>query len=573
MPLFSQESLEKLRDRIDLVEVIASFVDLKKQGKSYKGRCPFHEEKTPSFMIQTGQRHYHCFGCGAHGDAIAFLMEKQSYSFAEAVEVLASQFHVTLEKVDSKEDQNLTGLKQALEEYALFTHQLLLYAPIGREALNYLYQRGFTLSMISKFQVGYAPKEIRSFQRYSKISNDLLQKSGLLKGRDSFFQDRILCPIQNPLGQIIGFSARKYLDQALGGKYINSPETPIFHKSKVFFGLNFCRKRIIEEKKVYIVEGHLDAMALIEEGLNLVLAPLGTAFTKEHVASLEKLGIEKVYLLFDSDSAGIKASIKAGNLIQHKGIAVSIVTLPKNEDPFSYVQMHGIHALCDLIEKEIDYLKFLVEYTSKLFDVSSPSGKNKLLETLSVQIKKWEYPVMVHESLKKLASLTQVPSDLLSIPKVKPTLSATKNITQSIEMDLFSVIFSSKKKQKKYLQLIKKYLTKEHFTESLNQKLFEILTSKDTETNFVDLLIAINDQSLFDLFDAISQKKIDSRKETSFFIQTLQKLLDRKWLQEREKVKVLIHDGSLSQEKVSQLAKKFDDLTKKRCVITPSDLF
>lgn len=303
MVLFSKDSLETLKQRIDLVEVMSAHVDFKKSGSAYKALCPFHDEKTPSFMIQKGDSHYHCFGCGAHGDAIQFLMSHQKMSFIEAVESLAQRFHVHLEKLEDKEEQKGPSkalMKEALNFAAQFYHHALLHTAEGHEALQYLYKRGLDLDFIRHFQIGLAPKAhpglLRKVMQAKSIYPDVLLEAGLLgEGRDGnfrdFFSDRIMFPIHHHTGGVIGFSARKYKEDTFGGKYVNTPETPLFKKSKVLFGLNYCRRRIAKERKAIVVEGQIDALRLIHAGFNITVAGQGTAFGEGHVKELMTLKI------------------------------------------------------------------------------------------------------------------------------------------------------------------------------------------------------------------------------------------------------------------------------------------
>ena len=247
MPLFSKDSLDTLRQRIDLVEVLSSHIELKRSGASYKGLCPFHDEKTPSFMIQKGDTHYHCFGCGAHGDAIEFLMTYVRMNFTDAVQSLADRFHVNLETIDNSSEPkgpNKSLLKQALDAACRFYHFYLLHTSEGHEALSYLHNRGINLNFIRRFHLGLAPKSPGIFRKMMEeyaLSDQTLLAAGLLTqangGYREFFHDRITFPVHEASGAVIGFSARKYKEETFGGKYVNTPETPLFKKSRVLFGL------------------------------------------------------------------------------------------------------------------------------------------------------------------------------------------------------------------------------------------------------------------------------------------------------------------------------------------------
>lgn len=303
--MFTKESLEKLREKIDLIEIISGHVEMKRAGSAYKALCPFHQEKNPSFMVQKGDSHYHCFGCGAHGDAIQFLMNYLNFSFVEAVESLAERFHIPLERQDlqSEKSADKTIIKEACALASKFFHTYLLYTEEGLAPLNYLYKRGITIDFIRRFEVGFAPTESSIFKKImneEKIADKTLIDAGLLSENGRlFFRDRITFPIQTFTGGISGFSARKYKEETFGGKYINTPETAIFKKSRLLFGMNFSRRRIAKERKALIVEGQIDCLKLIEAGLNLTVAALGTAFGESHVEELTKLSCVRNFLYLD----------------------------------------------------------------------------------------------------------------------------------------------------------------------------------------------------------------------------------------------------------------------------------
>lgn len=339
MAIYTKESLEVLRGKIDLVEVLSAHMDLKKAGAAYKGLCPFHDEKTPSFMIQRGDTHYHCYGCGAHGDAIHFLMHAQRMNFSEAVEYLATKFQVHLDRAEKEriaQGPPRAKLKEALEEACRMYHFLLLYTEGGKEALKFLYARGITNDFIQRFEIGFAapdPELLKALAQAKDFSEEILQAAGLITNRRDFFVDRILFPIRDATGAVIGFSGRKYKEETFGGKYVNTPETALFKKSKTLFGLNYCRRRIAKERKVIIVEGQIDALRLIYAGFDMTVAGQGTAFGEGHVQELVQLGIQQAILALDSDVAGQAAAVKVGDLFQKKGVEVRVVRLPAGQDP------------------------------------------------------------------------------------------------------------------------------------------------------------------------------------------------------------------------------------------------
>ena len=575
--MFTKESLEKLKERIDVLEVVSDHVEIKRMGVAHKGLCPFHQEKSPSFMIQKGDTHYHCYGCGAHGDAIQFLMEYLNLSFVDAVESLAERFHVPLERQQQGEKgTDKSALKEACALASQYFHATLIYTEEGRPALEYLFKRGLTLDFINRFEVGFAPNDgtiLRKMMRAEKVPEEVLIEAGLLVegGARPFFRDRITFPIRNPTGAVIGFSARHYKEGAFGGKYINSPETPLFKKSRILFGLNYCRRRIAKERRALIVEGQIDCFKLIEAGLNLTVAALGTAFGDSHCEELKKLGLRVAYLLFDGDEAGSAATSKVGDLLQKRGIEVFVVNLPKGSDPDTYLTQFGTLRLIEEIEGAESYLSFQVGYLGRELNLDSPAGKAELVKTLKKQVDEWEDPVLVHESLRKIASLVRVPEEMVGVKQgafaptyVKSRGTLTLNHVdphRSLELDLIRWLVLM---GETFLPTVKAYLAEKHFVSSGCRQLFQKIMAEGKSDLFT-LAADIEDPTLI---DEMLQKKVNRERAEGHFLETVQKLLDREWMQTREAVKLEIHSGGHNEEKVLELAKQFDALKTGRLVAT-----
>ncbi|MBS0626032.1 MAG: DNA primase [Verrucomicrobia bacterium] len=585
MPSFSRESLELLRSRIDLVEVLSPHVKLQKSGASYKALCPFHEEKSPSFVIQRGDSHYHCFGCGAHGDAIQFMMTHLRMSFLEAVETLAEKFHVQLLEETSPDrgpkGPSKTLLKDALEKACQFYQFSLLHTLEGHNALDYLYNRGIDLDFIRTFQIGLAPKQPMLFlkaMREYKITDAVLEEAGLFTAnKREFFSDRITIPIRDPLGAVIGFSARKFKTDTFGGKYINTPETPLFKKSKVLFGLSYSRKRIAKEKKALIVEGQIDALRLIYSGFNWTVAGQGTAFGEEHAKELIQLGVHQVFLALDGDTAGQEAAVKIGHIFQKDGIDVLVVPLPEKCDPDLTLQEKGPDEWQKLLDSSLDYLTFLVGHLSKSINVQSPAGKNELVQIIAKRIREWDHPLMVHESLRKLARLTQTPESILttsetSAPQIFIKKQASVTFTEIdpdriLEADLLRWLILMGPSLPQLVQIAEGNLKPEHFRHPAGRGLYEKYIANVKEGKPSDLLsLAIDleqaDQQIF--MAEVLQKKVNREKAYDCFIETVQKILERHWMQQREEIKVKIYSGKCTEEEVLDLARQFDLIKKER---------
>jgi DNA primase len=586
MPLFTKESLETLRQRIDLVDVLGAHMDLKRAGAAYKGLCPFHEEKTPSFMIQKGDTHYHCFGCGAHGDAIHFLMSHLKMNFTEAVESLAERFHVHLDILeDGKTDKgpNKALLKEALEQACRFYHFYLLHTPEGHEVLQYLYKRGLDLDFIERFQVGLAPKAQGFFRKvmHSKfIKDETLAAAGLIsEGKEGrwrdFFSERITFPIRDAAGAVIGFSARKYKEETYGGKYINTSETPLFKKSKVLFGLNFSRRRIAKESKAIIVEGQIDALRLIQEGFNFTVAGQGTAFGEGHAKELLALGVTTVYLALDGDSAGQEATVKIGDLFQREGVEVRVVRLPQGMDPDAFLREKGPESFAQLLEQTQDYLEFLVQHHAQKYDLKSPAAKHQLVETIAKQIRNWEQPVLVQESLRKLAHLMKISENTLLLEQNHtPNLYIKKSASiglqtidpdRIMELDLLRWLLMMPEGRERLLSLAKAHLQTEDFHVGICRKMYLALQEaffKNEPTDAISLILKIDDPEGQGIVSELLEKKINKEKAEMHFLETLQKVLNRNWMEQCEKVKMKIQSGQCNDDEALLLVKEYNDLRK-----------
>jgi DNA primase len=578
--MFTKESIESLRERIDLVDVLMSHLELKRAGAAYKALCPFHEEKTPSFVVQRGDSHYHCFGCGAHGDAIAFLMGHLKMGFVQAVESLAERFQVTLERVDQAEAEkgpSKAVLKNALEQAAQFYHYLLLHSVEGHEALQYLYERGIPLAFLQRFGIGYAPKQgdiLCKYLRSQQVVDDILEQTGLVnaKKRD-FFSQRILFPIRDGLGAVIGFSGRKFKEETFGGKYINTPETPLFKKSRVLFGLSDSRARIAKERKAIVVEGQIDALRLIYAGFDYTVAGQGTAFGTEHAKELLNLGVAIVYLALDGDEAGREAAAKIGNLFMQHGVDVRIVPIPPGKDPDSVLLDRGPDGFSQLLDASIDYLTFLYQHLSRGETALSPSRKNEIVKQISDTIKAWEEPVMVHESLKKLSEIAQVPEAALGLDQIAiPDLFVRRsekvqfdqvNPDRILETDFLRWLFLASSQYPQIIALSKANVRQEHFRVPTARKLYEEFFKACDEKRACDLLTlggALEQEDEHALLSDIMQRKINIQKAEEGCKETIRKILVRSWMEQRESIRIKLHSTFLSDDEALELAKQFDAL-------------
>jgi len=344
---FSEETIEQVRQAVDLVELIGGHVQLRKAGQTWKGLCPFHEERTPSFTVNPDRQAYHCFGCGAGGDAFRFVMEVDKLPFLDAVRALAERYGVTLPQA-AEEDQ-AGKLHRALEEAQTFYRRALEDPETGRVARAYLAERGLSPAILEEFGAGYAPAgwDALASRLTTSVGSQALLDAGLTirreKGEGAYdrFRNRVLVPLRLPSGKVVGFGGRALGDET--PKYLNSPETPVYRKGKFVFGLDRARAAFKHKAEAVLVEGYFDVIALAQAGVNEVVATSGTALTLDQCRLLKRY-VGRVLLVFDGDAAGQAAAEKALPLTTTAGLAARVVILPEGEDPDTLVRAGGLEA-------------------------------------------------------------------------------------------------------------------------------------------------------------------------------------------------------------------------------------
>ncbi|MCG6989512.1 MAG: DNA primase [Gemmatimonadetes bacterium] len=365
--MIPDDQVEEVRARADIVDIVGEFVSLKKVGRQYKANCPFHEERTPSFYVTPEKGFYKCFGCGKSGDVFSFVMEKLGLDFVEAVRHVAARAGVELREVTRQRDEDdpnaplyeLNGFAQS------WFRQCLTEAATGGKGQAYLRNRGIDAKTAERFGLGWAPDEWHSLRAAAAkhgLDEDLMVEVGLLARRErdnepyDRFRGRIVFPIEALSGKVIAFGGRIVAEDARDApKYLNSPETPIYHKGRNLYGLSWARHAIRREESAVLVEGYMDVVSLAAHGFENVVAPLGTALTPEQAKLLARY-TERVFLLFDSDSAGLKATFRAGDTLLEEGLHPAVVTLPVGEDPDTLVRRQGAEALRGYLDDAVDVL-------------------------------------------------------------------------------------------------------------------------------------------------------------------------------------------------------------------------
>ena len=421
--MISQESIAQIQSRIDIIEIVGTFVKLKKRGANYLGNCPFHHEKTPSFTVSPSKEIYKCFGCGKSGNAIGFVMDHEKYSYVEALRWLANKYNIELEETETSPEYKAKQLESEslfiINSFAkqFFTEKLFNSDEGVDIALSYLKERGFREDIIKKFELGYNPAskdELAKSAQAAQYNKELLVKSGLLVERDETLFDnyrgRIIFPIHNQSGKILGFGARIIKSNDRSPKYINTPENEIYNKSKILYGSFFARTAIDKADECLLVEGYTDVVSLHQAGIENVVASGGTSLTVDQLRLIKKY-TNNLTIIYDGDSAGIKAALRGLDLALEEGLNVKLLLIPDNEDPDSYVNKIGSSAFIEFVKKEKkDFILFQLEAAVK--EAGNDSNKkaaivNQMASTIS-RINKAEEFTRRQDYIKRVSEILKI---------------------------------------------------------------------------------------------------------------------------------------------------------------------
>jgi DNA primase len=391
------EKIREIRERAVILDVISDYVALKKSGVNYLGLCPFHSEKTPSFNVNPAKGIYHCFGCGVGGDVVSFVMRIEGFSFPEAIKFLARRVGVVIpERPLDAAEKRLRDEREVMHELHQVAAQFYeneLWEGAGGEACRlYLQNRGVDRDTARLYGMGCAPESWDALTRYlerKKIPLSEAEKVGLVRRKErggyyDGFRNRLLFPISDIHGHVIGFGGR-VLDDSLP-KYLNSPESAVYRKSDVLFGLGMAKQAMREKSEVFIVEGYFDHLALFRAGVRNVVATCGTALTDAHVKLLRRFA-GKAYLLFDADSAGKKATLRAMEIFLQEKFPARVVQMPAGEDPDSYLDAYGINSFTELVSAAVPVFEFFFRDLCAQVEIGSVEGKMKVLEELAPRLR------------------------------------------------------------------------------------------------------------------------------------------------------------------------------------------
>ena len=382
--MISQDSIEGLKSRLDIVDVVGNYIELKKAGSNYKGLCPFHDEKSPSFNVSPQKQIYHCFGCGAGGDAIKFVMEYEKLSYPEAIEKLAEQYNYTLHYTANTPKQQRSQLLEKLNDYY---QNLLDHRP---EALAYLKERGVFDSSIERFGIGYAPA---SQQTLTFIKSNLFTMQEAIElgvaGSDggrlfARFIERITFPIHAPNGTIVGFGGRTISGHV--AKYVNSPQTRLFNKSRLLYAYHLAKETIYKRREMIVTEGYLDVVMLHQAGFTNAVATLGTALTGEHLPLLRK-GDPRIIMAYDGDQAGRNAALKAARLLSAAGFDGGVILFQGGLDPADMVKSGQTEALGAMFRTPQPFIEFVLEEIIASYDLKDPRAKEQAMQECTGYLK------------------------------------------------------------------------------------------------------------------------------------------------------------------------------------------
>jgi len=387
------DTIDQIRAASDIVDVISASVPLKKRGKNYTGLCPFHQEKTPSFSVSAEKQMYYCFGCGKGGNVFTFVMEHDKVSFVEAARTLAKRIGIEIpeegyeDRAQSTEFENLFA---ACRTAALFYAGNLTASVEGQLGAEYFRHRGFSAETVRRFGLGYAPNAWDGLARHvesAKMDPSVFERAGLLLRRNEGqgyydrFRGRAIFPIFSATGRVIAFGARKLREDDPLGKYINSPETPIYSKSRVLYGLYQAREALRSADSAILVEGYADLISMVQAGIENVVASSGTALTEEQIQLIGRY-TKNITLVYDADSAGSKATLRGVDLVIENGLDVRVARLPEGEDPDSFVRASGTAAMRKLLEGAVSFLDFKAEFFRSEGLLATPEGKTRAVRSL-----------------------------------------------------------------------------------------------------------------------------------------------------------------------------------------------
>jgi len=566
---YSKEMIEKVIEANDIIDVISEYVELKKAGKEFKGLCPFHREKTPSFMVSQEKQVYHCFGCNASGNVVTFIMDIENLTFKEAIEFLADRVGITLEEtvLTEREYQRKKLIDEIYKVNKLATMYFYnkLFSEEGRQALTYIRKRGLTEATIKKFGIGYSSPHgngLLNFLKEKGYTESFLVKAGLLSQKNNRYYDRfrnrVMFPIIDVKGNVIGFGGRS-IDDSLP-KYLNTPETEVFKKSKTLFAINFAKKT--QQDKFIIVEGYMDAISLHQAGIDCAVASLGTALTEDQ-ARLIKRYKGNVVIAYDADEAGISAALRGLDILDELNLNIKVLTIPYGKDPDEFIKKEGVNAFNQLIENADSLIEFKAKVFRKNLDLDNPQDRIIYVKKIAKDIAKLSDEVKREVYISSVAKVAQISENAVrtevarfvnrEIEKNQKNMYMAGNIRHNIYS-------SSKISPEKYLIALLLYdnnlykRVKETITADMleNVKLKPIFgeimsrleDGKKTQIN--DIVYLLQEENLISDFNDIIKAFYESENVTEQAVDDIiNKILINSLAVKREKIKRAINEAHM----------------------------
>ncbi len=417
---FSVDWLSELKRKNDIVSIASNYLQLEQKGNRFWACCPFHSEKTPSFTVNE-DGFYHCFGCKETGDVIKFIQKMENVEFYDAVKILAERAGMEIpefQAVDKQKQNHKQRILSALD-YAYKHYVENLYNNDAKPAQEYIKKRKFTRRELEDFKIGYSKNwtDIVEYLSSKGFSNQEMLDAGICGQKNNRLYDviagRLVFPIFNSFNECIGFSARA-LEKTDFAKYLNTAETQVFQKGRVVFGINLLKAQKQQQlvDKIILVEGQMDVIAMHKSGFKSTVACMGTALTKDHVAELKRYS-ENIYICFDGDGAGVKATLRAIEMFRTENVNLKIVPIPDGHDPDEILNIYGKEGLEKLIDDAIPYMDFLINHIKSKYDLEKAEQKGKFVKEVLAQIKKLESPTLYEPYLEKVRDLTKIPIDVL----------------------------------------------------------------------------------------------------------------------------------------------------------------
>lgn len=566
MAAFEGRIADVILEKVNIVDLVSAYVPLKRMGRNYKACCPFHNEKTPSFVVSEDKQLYHCFGCGVGGNAIGFVMAQEHLDFLDAVEWIADKYHIDLEpyrKNTSRGNQDQRKVLQDLSrEVAIIYYKALKKS---EKALQYLEQRKIEPDTAKQFAIGYASEGwddlVRSFPT---TKHKQLESIGLLSKRKNgsgyvdLFRDRLMFPIFNVQGKIVGFGGRIFGDGQ--PKYLNSPESEIFSKSNLLYGLNFVKAWSESQKRIVVVEGYLDVIQLHQAGFKGAVATLGTALTKQHGDILSRY-TDEIVVCYDGDSAGIKAAIRSVEVLKNIKANVRVLILPNGLDPDDFIKQNGLDAFEELLKMAEPGLNFYLKALQEKYDVKTETGRIGIVQAFGEVLNELDNAIQKDIHIKRLAELIQVTESAVldHLKKIKhrrpiinessrgetqiepheetfvlgqrleremkKSTNKTKNIPmQQIEVRLMEIALQG---QEAYLELMN-YLSSHSFQIDSIKRVIEGLAV------YYAVYTELEGDTLAEVFDLEMAQKLIERKESMVPIADIKKEIEANVLKHQE---------------------------------------